>query len=619
MTTFFSYKALESQRASGYKNTTHAIAELVDNAFDAGAEVCNIIFLEKRNSDNRKYIDEILIADNGVGMDQTVLSNCLQFGGGTNDDIVEIIGKNKIGKFGYGLPNASLSQCPNIQVFSWQSATEILTTKLNLEELKQTASIEIPPITKTAFPSYFENVSAFLSKDNGTVVSWKDCDRLSNSRAATIMEKSEVLLGKLFRYLITEGKIINMLQYELSDNNSYVLTQQSKVRPNDPLFLMSDCVISKVLFKESKNKTGAEAHRDPSNYYKMFSKSEKKSEPTNVKLDDQSYTYRFNWKGKTFKFDILSSFASIHIQKPGIRDGGSTLIGRFYKDKEKDNISFIRANREISSGNFGFYNQSDPRQRWWSIEVKFTPDADELLGVHNNKQGIEFEYTDSDDPSIIYDQYKASLQEAREELWCGLTKVLEVARKAVWKEVMSAAKEWDSQHADGKPTDKPSLPGGSPTTVTTMGKVDGKRTSQFPDEDKKELLERLTEKYPAVSKEEINSTIEKYDKSLLRACVLYSASESEKLWTFTNVGEFLIVLINTNHNFYSNILLFLKTSNNEKALSAMELFITSLAYEEHINFNGNETIENFRTYAGIHLNKYVKDLDINFDDIEDQE
>lgn len=136
MSTYFSVNALVSQRSSGYKNTTYAIAEIIDNAFDANAQKCRVIFIEKRGSDNKKFIDEILIADDGDGMSGDTLKFCLQFGGTTNDDMEELVSKKKIGKFGYGLPNASLSQCPNVLVSSWVAKGEIFSSRLNLEELK---------------------------------------------------------------------------------------------------------------------------------------------------------------------------------------------------------------------------------------------------------------------------------------------------------------------------------------------------------------------------------------------------------------------------------------------------------------------------------------------------
>jgi hypothetical protein len=623
MATYFSVKALESQRSSGYKNTTYALSELIDNAFDAEAKSCKVVFIEKRNHENRKYIDEILICDDGTGMEKEILKHCLQFGGTTNEDIDEVTSKKKIGKFGYGLPNASLSQCPNIQVYSWKNKGDVYSSQLNLEAIKKTDSIEIPDVEKTALPNYYSDVSAIINKKHGTIVSWKDCDKLSNTKAETIINKSEKLAGRLFRYLLLEGKNIDFYQFEYSNSsNSYTQQDKRTVRKNDPLFLMENTVISTALNYEANNSNGAEPQRDPAEYYKRFSLGENKCKATNKKMVDQSFPYKFEWKGRFYVFDIITSVAHHEIQKPGIREGGDTKVGKFYKEKEKECISFVRAGREISAGNYGFYNQADPRQRWWSIEVSFSPDADDLLGVHNNKQGIEFTYTDDTDPTETFDKHTAPLQQAREELWAQLTKVLVRARKDAWKEVLDAQKKWELSMSpeDTDEEGKPVLPGGTPTTTRIQQNTDGKRQSQFSDEEKDALESRLQEKYPEINLEDIKRTVDLYDQAKLRGCVLYSPSDSDKLWTLTNVGNFLIVLINTNHMFYQNMIEPLKISGRESSLAAIELFISSLAWEEHNNFDSGEPkniIEEFRSYVGIHLNRYLREFKLQ-DEVEEE-
>ena len=199
MSTYFTFKALESQRAAGYKNTTYALAELVDNSFDAAASECRVIFIEKRNADNKKYIDEIIIADDGEGMSDEILSDSLAFGGGVNTDIEVIVSKKKMGTFGFGLPNASLSQCPNIRVYSWTEKGKIKNTRLILEELRKQGSIEVPALGSEELPSHYDKVDACLDVNHGTIVSWKDCDRLSYTKAETIINNSEHLLGKIYR------------------------------------------------------------------------------------------------------------------------------------------------------------------------------------------------------------------------------------------------------------------------------------------------------------------------------------------------------------------------------------------------------------------------------------
>ena len=46
MKTYFKPQAMMSQRRSGFKSTANALAELVDNAFDASANEVKIIFVE---------------------------------------------------------------------------------------------------------------------------------------------------------------------------------------------------------------------------------------------------------------------------------------------------------------------------------------------------------------------------------------------------------------------------------------------------------------------------------------------------------------------------------------------------------------------------------------------
>src|ERR1017187_1070579 len=178
MSTYFSYNALISQRASGYQNTQYALAELIDNAFDAEAAKVKVIFFEKRDN-NRRYIDEIIVCDNGKGMSHDVLETCLQFGATTSDNLDEVVAQKKKGKFGFGLPNASLSQCTNITVYSWRNGGPVYSTKLNLAELEGTKSIDIPPLLEVALPNHYERAGAVMKRESGTITT-----ELSDWRAA---------------------------------------------------------------------------------------------------------------------------------------------------------------------------------------------------------------------------------------------------------------------------------------------------------------------------------------------------------------------------------------------------------------------------------------------------
>ena len=611
MPTFFSYNALVSQRASGYKGTTYALAEIIDNSFDADATEVRVIFLETQDA-GKRHIAEILIADNGRGMSQEVLQGALQFGNTTNTNLDQMVAHKKKGKFGYGLPNASLSQCPCIHVYSWQRPGVIHTTYLDLEELHRTESIEIPEVVSTQFPKLYAGVEALISEDSGTVVAWKKCDRLSNTRSSTIIGKSQDKLGRLFRHSLAQGKLVTFFQYRYDSRRAQYVQSESPVRviPNDPMFLMTDTHIASILHRE------AASNQPWSIHYKKFSTSEKKCAATNHRFDDHCYPIAFEWRGRRYTFDLVTSIADLDIQKPGVREGGSTEVGKYYGEKIKEgNISFVRADREISAGHFGFYAVTEPRHRWWSIEVRFNADADDLLGVHNNKQGIEFVATTSIDREDEWNQHTAELLQAKEQLWHLLTIKISEAVKRVFAQVKKQHKEWDLRNStpEGEPGEplSPGIPSGTSITQAIIRSTDGERPGQFSDDQKQQLLDRLTQRYPLLEPSSIQSAIENYDKARVRGCVLYAESESDQLWSFSTVYDFLIIIINTKHEFYQNILHPLRMAGQHDALAAIELFISSLAWEEHTHFRQpkeTEVLESYRTYVGLHLNRYIKQV-----------
>lgn len=611
MATFFSYNALVSQRAAGYKNTAYALAEIIDNSFDAKANNVQVVLLEKIIS-GRKKVEEILVLDDGVGMPADVLQGALQFGNTTNNDIDEVVKTKRKGKFGYGLPNASLSQCKDIGVYSWTKGGMPNFVYLNLDELKKTESIEIPLVASKDFPKHYEALFGNLPK-TGTIVSWKNCDRLSHVKGDSIIKNSSDILGRLYRYLLSSGKnvIFSVFEY-VPAKHSYVNQSKVKLRPNDPLFLMEDTVISSVLWKESSvgGATGV-----ASDYYSKFVISEDKCHSTSAPLKDYCNSFTFRWQGKEYCFEIKTSVVLPDIQKPGLREGGATDVGKAYGTKESiGNISFVRADREIASGHFGgFYNRTVLPQRFWSIEIKFDADSDDLIGVHNNKQGIEFTSMNKDQAEDEFDEHTADLLQARNQFWIMLTQKIASAVKSAYALVRKQSNDWDSVNitTGGTVTTKPGIPVSTGITTNTINKVEGKRKNKLPSNELLALEERLIEKYPSINPADIRSSIEDLDRSLTRACVLYAPSESKQLWSYTKVYDFIVVLVNTNHEFYRKVLAELRNSGQEGALTAMELFLSSLAIEEE-DFVGNdshkEIIEVFREAVGSKLHRYMTNL-----------
>ena len=138
--------AITAMRDSGYKNTAHALAELIDNSVQAGADEIEILCVEKRERLEFHTVQrlwEIAVIDNGSGMDAKTLRAALQFGNGSrlND-------RTGIGRFGMGLPNSSISQAARVEVWSWQNgAGNSIYTYIDLDEIESQQMWDGPKTT----------------------------------------------------------------------------------------------------------------------------------------------------------------------------------------------------------------------------------------------------------------------------------------------------------------------------------------------------------------------------------------------------------------------------------------------------------------------------------------
>src|SRR5215475_1523372 len=96
---------MASLRDIGY-DLPSAIADLVDNSIDAGAENVDVTFGE---DGARSWVR---IADDGMGMSPTELDEAMRYGSDRS------YSSSALGHFGLGLKTASLSQCRCLTVAS---------------------------------------------------------------------------------------------------------------------------------------------------------------------------------------------------------------------------------------------------------------------------------------------------------------------------------------------------------------------------------------------------------------------------------------------------------------------------------------------------------------------
>ena len=142
-----------------------------------------------------------------------------------------------------GLPNASVSQCRRTEIYSWQNS-KVYETHLDVDEISAGKYNQVPdPIQLEGFlyPLELNNCK------RGTIVKWKNCDRLDNKRISTLESKLIKGLGQQFRYFLWSGTNIYV--------NGKIIESYDPLCLQDKRFLHNSEIFEKVSlpFKLGKN------------------------------------------------------------------------------------------------------------------------------------------------------------------------------------------------------------------------------------------------------------------------------------------------------------------------------------------------------------------------------
>lgn len=341
--------SISAMRSSGYRNSAHALAELIDNAIQAGDETdirteIEVICIDDVSTEGRRRISQIAVYDNACGMDAGLLRKALQFGNGSRLDKAQQKG---IGKFGMGLPNSSISQCKRVDVWTWQDGV-VYHAYLDVQDIEDNKMSDVPEPQSSEIPSEWRSLIAGSLENHGTLVVWSKLDRVTWKQSTTLLRHTEFISGRVYRHFINDKSVrIRLAAYE---SRTKVTVYESFVRPNDPLYLMSG--------------TNAPV---PFNQVPAFVPF---GQPIELTVAHG---------GEEHSVTIMAS-----ICKPETRrEGGGKAIGQHAQGNQ--GISVVRSKRELELNN-SFTNSYDTRERWWGIEVQFDPGLDDVFGVTNNKQ-----------------------------------------------------------------------------------------------------------------------------------------------------------------------------------------------------------------------------------------
>jgi len=333
-------KFIQATRDSGYKGTSSAISELIDNSLQAEASEIAITIAEVAGEQPL----EVSVFDNGVGMDPFTLRHALRFGGSSRFD-----DRSGLGRYGMGLPNSSLSQANRVTVYTWQTLDKARTTKarsgkeltnatvyssyLDVDEIARGELQHVPVPKAVPVPP------ASCRGPSGTVVVWQRCDRLDNRRISTLERKISAELGRRFRHFIWNG-------VRLTVNGT-------SVPALDPLYLHPN----------SKHQ-GAEVFGEDLSY-------ELAVDPTDPGKGTSTVEVRFS-ELPVHEWQALSNDEKRAL---GISKGAG--------------VSVVRGGREVD---YGWFFLGEKRREnyddWWRCEIRFEPALDEAFGITHTKQQI---------------------------------------------------------------------------------------------------------------------------------------------------------------------------------------------------------------------------------------
>jgi hypothetical protein len=264
-------------------------------------------------------LPEITVADNGLGMSKTELEQCLRFGGTSRFDA-----RDSFGRFGMGLPAASLSQARRVEVTAWRN-----------NGAEQTVALDVDAIVAGSAPALAGRRGPRGASESGCRVRWVECDRTEYRRLGWLERALRRDLGRMYRRFIAAGLTITI--------------NGSKVEAVDPTL-------------RTTKVDGATA---------------------TLAFDDLRYeleTSHGDTSVVTVRFVMLPvhrwhSLDNVTKRRLGIVGGGGVSILRAGRE--------IAAGWHLMGG-----KRRENNDDWGRCEIEFEPGLDEHFGITINKQGI---------------------------------------------------------------------------------------------------------------------------------------------------------------------------------------------------------------------------------------
>ncbi|MDM1507660.1 hypothetical protein HX079_18060, partial [Myroides odoratimimus] len=285
--------------------------------------------------------------------------------------------KAGLGKYGQGLPNASISQTKRVEVYTYQKSN-ILYNYIDLDEIYESELAVIPDIEEVRLIDIplIIKTNKRINNSSETIVRWVKPNRIKPKTTKTLSSHIEMLAGRVYRNFLRGYQDEKLGEFfktniviSVYDYNGEMYSQNDfftkNIIPFDPMFLMDN--------------------------------TQKFLEPTSVLLSEpvkQVFNVEYGGEIIETEVEIRLSYCPSEIRmKYGRNAGDVKEFGHVYLKRNilgtsgYNNISIMRSGREIDAGSYGFiHDVSEQTNRWWSAEIIVDPVIDSIIGIDNKKQ-----------------------------------------------------------------------------------------------------------------------------------------------------------------------------------------------------------------------------------------
>lgn len=545
---------IKAMRDSGYKNTDHALAELIDNSVEARARLIEVVAEEISADPTKRYgrssIERIAVVDDGEGMDAATLRRALRFGDGTKLDRKA----RGIGRFGIGLPQSSISQCRRVDVWTWQQGPDnAIHCYLDLSEIEN-GQQQVPEPSHDRVPDRWRVLDC-TAGPTGTLVVWSSLDRVKWKGSKKTLERTASLCGRIYRkFIVDTDRNIDIRLILLKDNGGSTpeRVHDQVCLPNDPLYLI-------------KNTSTPSPFSDRP-MFRLFNERTW-SIPVGNSEGDVRVRCAIALPEALLEENSEVSWPR-HYNNPGDSPWGK------HAERNKG-VSIVRASRELELS-LAWVNNHQPEERWWSVEVEFDPILDELFGVVNNKQhahdfvdGAGFDWREDRNEDETYSGFIDRLKDEQDagayfaEIWDWMNEQIRRMRAERSKVVKGARK--GSRHPQSA-TDIEDVA----TNIVEEQKAKGEKgaTDMAPpidDEEKRKALETSLKEHDVDSPTALARATEIVDRGRRVLIESVRLNNQHAFFDVKPVGDVIEVLLNESHPVYEHLIDVLRSGDGEGA------------------------------------------------------